>query len=231
MSRIIGLSGNAATGRKQSPCVPASSGCPRHRSAPRKTVCRWPWQCVCASRCHWWWSGMPRHFPIEPRRRNMIRQTFRATLFALGLAALFMVAATHTSPVLAEQCGCDQCAQAEQECGCQADNCGCKADRCGCGRQGCKGDRCGGHGQRGHQGRHAAAGQGLFYNYYTQGGAVNAQMYLSPRPTPPLVGHTYITYQPFYPHEFMYTHKRHYMARHGDGGFTRTSVRWGHKHH
>ena len=32
-------------------------------------------------------------------------------------------------------------------------------------------------------------------------------MYLSPQPVPPFVGHTYFTYQPFYPHEYMYWHK------------------------
>ncbi|HEX7446868.1 MAG TPA: hypothetical protein VF306_04940, partial [Pirellulales bacterium] len=32
----------------------------------------------------------------------------------------------------------------------------------------------------------------LFYNYYVPGyGAPPAQLYPSPRPTPPLVGHTY----------------------------------------
>ena len=45
----------------------------------------------------------------------------------------------------------------------------------------------------------------LFYNYYvppTGYAGVGAQLYPSPRPTPPLVGHTYITYQPLMPHEF-----------------------------
>src|SRR5689334_12180322 len=47
----------------------------------------------------------------------------------------------------------------------------------------------------------------LFYNYYAQPGPFNgaaAQLYVSPRPVPPFVGHTWVTYQPFYPHEFMY---------------------------
>ena len=40
----------------------------------------------------------------------------------------------------------------------------------------------------------------LFYNYYVppvsccDRGAEGAELYVSPRPTPPLVGHTYITY-------------------------------------
>jgi hypothetical protein len=69
----------------------------------------------------------------------------------------------------------------------------------------------------------------LFYNFYTQpgyGGAV-AEMYLSPRPTPPLVGHTYITYQPLMPSEFLYRHQRNYTTCNAEGGVTRTSVRWG----
>ena len=59
----------------------------------------------------------------------------------------------------------------------------------------------------------------LFYNYYvgpspTYGG-VPAQMYLSPRPVPPHVGHTWITYQPLMPHEFLYTHHRTYYRHFG----------------
>lgn len=45
----------------------------------------------------------------------------------------------------------------------------------------------------------------LFYNYYVDGaGGVPAQLYIAPRPTPPLVGHTYVTYQPLMPHEYLY---------------------------
>ena len=70
----------------------------------------------------------------------------------------------------------------------------------------------------------------LFYNYYVgrgyYGNGVPAQMYLSPRPTPPWVGHTYVTYQPFMPHEFMYAHKRTYTRWHCQGGMTRTKIRW-----
>lgn len=73
----------------------------------------------------------------------------------------------------------------------------------------------------------ASGGQDLFYNYYVGGfssGGYPAQMYLSPRPTPALVGHTYITYQPFYPHEFMYRHHRSYTRVHRPGGVTRTKI-------
>lgn len=83
-----------------------------------------------------------------------------------------------------------------------------------------------------------AAGQGyvyqtgnpdLFYNYYVPSGAGvghPAQMYISPRPVPEMVGHTYITYQPLMPHEYMYRHHRTYRTYHPTGGFTTTRVRW-----
>src|SRR3712207_669461 len=52
----------------------------------------------------------------------------------------------------------------------------------------------------------------LFYNYYVDStcSQVGAQLYVSPLPVPPVVGHTYITYQPFYPHEFMFHHYHSY---------------------
>ncbi len=65
----------------------------------------------------------------------------------------------------------------------------------------------------------------LFYNYYTQGcvNQVNAQMYLSPLPVPPNVGHTFITYQPFYPHEMLYPHKNRFHNYYDNGrGMNRT---------
>ena len=68
----------------------------------------------------------------------------------------------------------------------------------------------------------------LFYNYYvgpSAGGGVPAQLYISPRPTPPLVGHTWITYPPLMPHEFLYHHKRTYY-RYYPGGFTTSHVRY-----
>ena len=68
----------------------------------------------------------------------------------------------------------------------------------------------------------------LFYNYYVPpvGGGVGAELYLSPRPTPPVVGHTYVTYQPLMPHEFLYQHHRKYWRKNPDGGWTRTVVTW-----
>ena len=69
----------------------------------------------------------------------------------------------------------------------------------------------------------------LFYNYYVPGGpgGVPAAMYLAPRPVPPLVGHTYFTYQPLLPHEYLYPHQRSYYRYYNCGtGLTRTSVRF-----
>ncbi|MDA7893525.1 hypothetical protein N9276_01255 [Rhodopirellula sp.] len=65
----------------------------------------------------------------------------------------------------------------------------------------------------------------LFYNYYTQGGAnrANAQMYLSPMPIPPNVGHTYYTYQPFSPHHMLYPHQNRFHRQYDCGrGMNRT---------
>ena len=65
----------------------------------------------------------------------------------------------------------------------------------------------------------------LFYNYYTQGFAnrVNAQMYLSPVPVPPNVGHTFYTYQPFHPHHLLYPHKNRFHRPYDNGrGMNRT---------
>jgi len=59
----------------------------------------------------------------------------------------------------------------------------------------------------------------LFYNHYTQGNCngTNAQMYVAPVPTPPHVGHTFFTYQPFQPEEMLYWHKNRYHNYY-DGG-------------
>jgi hypothetical protein len=69
----------------------------------------------------------------------------------------------------------------------------------------------------------------LFYNYWIGGycGANTAPLYISPRPVPPHVGHTFITYQPLMPHEFMYKHHRTYHRYYDNGmGLTRTCVRY-----
>ena len=67
------------------------------------------------------------------------------------------------------------------------------------------------------------------FNYYVHPGAaglVGAQLYVEPRPTPPLVGHTYITYPPLMPHEFLYQHHRVYHTYNPGSGVTRTRVCW-----
>ena len=67
------------------------------------------------------------------------------------------------------------------------------------------------------------------YNYYVPPDPnyrIGAQLYVSPRPTPPMVGHTYITYQPLAPHEFLYQHHRVYYTHRPDGRVTRTKVGW-----
>lgn len=67
----------------------------------------------------------------------------------------------------------------------------------------------------------------LFYNFYTQGNCnrANAQMYMSPLPTPPNVGHTFFTYQPFYPHEMLYHHKDRFHNYYDNGrGMNRTKA-------
>ncbi len=68
-----------------------------------------------------------------------------------------------------------------------------------------------------------------YYNYYVPPDpyyGVGAKLYPSPRPTPPMVGHTYITYEPLAPHEFLYTHHRVYNRYNPDGSVTRTTVGW-----
>jgi hypothetical protein len=67
---------------------------------------------------------------------------------------------------------------------------------------------------------------GLFSNYYVGPPGLPAQLYVSPRPTPPFVGHTWITYPPFAPHEYLYKHSRVYYRANADGGFTKTHIHW-----
>ena len=52
-------------------------------------------------------------------------------------------------------------------------------------------------------------------------------MYVCPQPVPPRVGQTYVTYQPFMPHEYMYKHDRSYYTYNQGAGWTRTNVRYG----
>jgi hypothetical protein len=71
----------------------------------------------------------------------------------------------------------------------------------------------------------------LFYNYYAWPSCtgLGSELYISPRPVPPHVGYTYITYQPLMPHEFMYTHHRTYHRYYNGGqGLNRTHVTYRH---
>lgn len=67
----------------------------------------------------------------------------------------------------------------------------------------------------------------LFYNYYVGPPGVPAAMFVCPRPVPTFVGHTYITYQPLLPNEFLYWHHKSY-CRYAGGIFpvNCTQVRW-----
>ncbi len=65
--------------------------------------------------------------------------------------------------------------------------------------------------QIGNQAAAAAAHANLFNYYVGPGqGAYMAEMYPAPRPVPPLVGRTFITYQPLAPHHFLEPHKMFY---------------------
>lgn len=69
----------------------------------------------------------------------------------------------------------------------------------------------------------------LFYNFYAPAtcGNVPAAMYTAPIATPRLVGHTYVTYQPLMPHEFMYRHHRFYHHYYNNNSaLNRTAVFW-----
>lgn len=69
----------------------------------------------------------------------------------------------------------------------------------------------------------------LFYNFYSKGNCnkANAQMYISPVPVPRSVGHTFNTYQPLYPHEFMYWHQNRFHNNYDNGrGMNRTKVKY-----
>jgi hypothetical protein len=67
-------------------------------------------------------------------------------------------------------------------------------------------------------------------NYYVPSatGEFYGAMYPTPRPVPPYVGMTYIPYEPLAPAEYMYPHMHSYFRSNEDGGFTRTTVIWGH---
>lgn len=68
----------------------------------------------------------------------------------------------------------------------------------------------------------------LFNNYQVgpNPSGTAAQMYVSPRPVPPFVGHTYTTYQPLMPHEYLYKHTRSHYAYQPGAGWSRAKIRY-----
>ena len=68
----------------------------------------------------------------------------------------------------------------------------------------------------------------LFPSYWAPPGpnGISAPLYVSPVPTPPVVGHVWVTYQPLYPHEFLYKHNKVYWRNNPQGGRTRVVVGW-----
>jgi hypothetical protein len=77
----------------------------------------------------------------------------------------------------------------------------------------------------------AAGPPSPFYYSYAQPGypgvGVMTPPYPAPRPTPPLVGHTYVTYQPFLPQEYLYDHTKFYFAHQPGAGINETTAHWG----
>lgn len=71
--------------------------------------------------------------------------------------------------------------------------------------------------------------QPLFDNYFTRGNANSAEaaLYMSPVGVPGWVGHTYNTYQPLYPHQFLYQHHDRYHSYYDGGqGLNRTHAKY-----
>lgn len=71
--------------------------------------------------------------------------------------------------------------------------------------------------------------QPLFDNYFTRGHANQAEaaLYISPQGVPGWVGHTYNTYQPFYPHHYLYQHHDRYHSYYDQGmGLNRTHAKY-----
>ena len=81
----------------------------------------------------------------------------------------------------------------------------------------------------GHETRNVYPHQ-MFSNFYVGpaacAGGLPAQLYTPPLPTPPLVGHTYITYQTLLPHELMYKHRRIYYRHNPGEGWVQTKVKY-----
>jgi hypothetical protein len=174
-----------------------------------------------------------------------MRRSFRTTLFLTLLSAMWHVGN-------AGECRA-QCCDADDYCG-ELEYCGYYdgCDGCGCDGYGygCRDGSGHGHGhlhnklagaggcclccqKHGWDGQRRISYQrqkDLFYNYYAQPGPfynTPGKMYVSPLPVPANVGHTYTTYQPYMPHEYLYRHKRAYYTYNPGAGWTRTNVRYG----
>ncbi len=67
-----------------------------------------------------------------------------------------------------------------------------------------------------------------YSNFYSNGAnQATAQMYISPVPVPAWVGHTYMTYQPLYPHHYIYSHTSRFHNYYDNGrGLNRTKVHY-----
>lgn len=68
----------------------------------------------------------------------------------------------------------------------------------------------------------------LFYNFHEgpEPSGTTANMYISPMPVPANVGHTYTTYQPLMPHEYLYKHTRSHYTYNQGAGWTRSKIRY-----
>lgn len=163
-----------------------------------------------------------------------MRQSFRTVFSLASIAALALAA--HVSVCRAQACCADDyCGDLEY---CSYYGCdGCDCDECGHGYGHLKNKlgRVGGccccqkHGWDGQRRISYQRQKDLFYNYYAQPGPfynTPGKLYVSPLPVPANVGHTYTTYQPYMPHEYMYRHKRSYYTYNPGAGWTRTNVRY-----
>ncbi|MFC1757785.1 hypothetical protein ACFL2H_03330 [Planctomycetota bacterium] len=172
-----------------------------------------------------------------------MRPNFRILSSAFTTLAAFVLIA---SPVAAQNCsscqqapaplvsgsscggGCSSCGVSDCDACCDS-ACG-KACKSGCGLKGLLGGKGGAGCKRcyWHRPYTEQSQADLFYNYYTPNNSGStAAAFPSPYPTPSHVGHTYYTYQPFYPTEMLYTHHRSYHQYYNNGmGLNRTKVRW-----
>ena len=238
VARSIGLSITATS----SPDDPPSRDLIPRSASPRRTgpECL---ERVVAFRSHLASSSFStRSLAMRPNLRiySMAFTALTTFAFCAGQASAQNCSSCQQSP--APIIGGSSCGGCSSGC---ADSCGstcCDASSCcdsGCG-SGCKS----GCGLKGLLGGNGGSARGkrcywnrpyteqsqadLFYNYYTPNNSGStAAAFPSPYPTPAHVGHTYYTYQPFYPTEMLYTHNRSYHQYYNNGmGLNRTKVRW-----